>query len=214
MNKPGERMEHDELDLLLPWYVNGTLETDEHAKVERHLADCAACQASVELLSQVRNAANSGSPSPIVPKLRVNDLLDAIDRHDTENTSNSRFPAWAIAATVTAVAIGVAFFAFNPAPNTQQLQIFETATTPAASTLVDYVFLVEYEPGTSATQREQFTRGIGGVEIGPGGEPRTYKVSVEFSAGTLEEMDLYTKQLQTRNKVRAVKLIAVQLPVR
>jgi len=33
---------------LLPWFVNGTLSTDEAASVERHLASCPACRAEVE----------------------------------------------------------------------------------------------------------------------------------------------------------------------
>jgi len=37
--------EHHELEALLPWYVTGQLEADEHARVAAHVATCAECQA-------------------------------------------------------------------------------------------------------------------------------------------------------------------------
>ena len=45
---------HHDTQLLIPWYVNGTLNEDDMAQVERHLADCADCRASVE--SEIGNA--------------------------------------------------------------------------------------------------------------------------------------------------------------
>ncbi|MEO7009989.1 MAG: zf-HC2 domain-containing protein, partial [Caldimonas sp.] len=36
--------EHRAIELLLPWYVNGSLEPDETAEVEAHLHACATCQ--------------------------------------------------------------------------------------------------------------------------------------------------------------------------
>jgi len=38
---------HEQVQQLLPWYVNGTLETDEVAAVEAHLAECAECRADL-----------------------------------------------------------------------------------------------------------------------------------------------------------------------
>lgn len=38
---------HERVATLLPWYVNGTLERDEHELVERHLAVCLRCRTDV-----------------------------------------------------------------------------------------------------------------------------------------------------------------------
>lgn len=35
---------HREAEMLLPWYVSGTLDAGDHARVEAHLADCARCR--------------------------------------------------------------------------------------------------------------------------------------------------------------------------
>lgn len=47
---------------LLPWLANGTLEGVERATVERHVADCAACQAELQLLRTVRGTLRAGPP--------------------------------------------------------------------------------------------------------------------------------------------------------
>ena len=39
---------HEQVQQLLPWYTNGTLDADEAARVESHLADCAECRAEAE----------------------------------------------------------------------------------------------------------------------------------------------------------------------
>ena len=39
---------HAQAQRLLPWYVNGSLEGDELAQVEAHLADCAECREDVK----------------------------------------------------------------------------------------------------------------------------------------------------------------------
>ena len=48
--------EHQAVQALLPWYVNGTLEGEELARVQGHLAKCARCQADAEWESSLRTA--------------------------------------------------------------------------------------------------------------------------------------------------------------
>ncbi len=52
---PDEEL-HREIDLLLPWYANGTLGQGEARKVDRHLALCASCRRELESLKHVRSA--------------------------------------------------------------------------------------------------------------------------------------------------------------
>ena len=54
---------HAEVQVLLPWYVTGRLEADEHAQVESHLAACPRCQAEVEAERRLQ-AAHRGIASP------------------------------------------------------------------------------------------------------------------------------------------------------
>lgn len=50
---------HREIDELLPWYANGTLDADEHARVERHLAECDACRRELTLLREIGDTAST-----------------------------------------------------------------------------------------------------------------------------------------------------------
>jgi len=51
---------HKVVDTLLPWFVNGTLDADEHALVERHLVECARCRQEIEWLRGLHAALVAG----------------------------------------------------------------------------------------------------------------------------------------------------------
>src|SRR5690348_5316756 len=51
---PCDDTEHGAAAELLPWFVNGTLDPHEHARVARHLLDCLACNKELEALREVR----------------------------------------------------------------------------------------------------------------------------------------------------------------
>jgi anti-sigma factor RsiW len=55
---------HKVADALLPWFVNGTLDADERALVERHLGECARCRDEVEWLRDLHAACVAGEASP------------------------------------------------------------------------------------------------------------------------------------------------------
>ncbi len=51
------RDRHEAIQELLPWYLNDTLEADEHERVERHLQSCAECRDELEDLKGLQFAA-------------------------------------------------------------------------------------------------------------------------------------------------------------
>lgn len=55
---------HSETERLLPWFVNGTLEQDERALVERHLAECAHCHGEIAALRQLQDLHADVAPLP------------------------------------------------------------------------------------------------------------------------------------------------------
>jgi hypothetical protein len=48
--------EHDEIVLLLPWYVNQTLEPAEQARVKAHVRSCLECRRELQNLGQLEQA--------------------------------------------------------------------------------------------------------------------------------------------------------------
>lgn len=52
---------HERLNVLLPWYVNGTLEGTEEEEIREHLRDCSACAEELDVLLEVAGALNRDS---------------------------------------------------------------------------------------------------------------------------------------------------------
>jgi hypothetical protein len=55
---------HKVADVLLPWFVNGTLDADELGFVQRHLDRCGSCQREVEWLRELHAACIVGEADP------------------------------------------------------------------------------------------------------------------------------------------------------
>ena len=67
--------EHREVDLLLPWYVNGTLSVEEAQRVERHLVLCTSCQKEMETLRGIQSAVIRSSEEVPEPSPRAIDRV-------------------------------------------------------------------------------------------------------------------------------------------
>ena len=55
---------HKVVDVLLPWFVNGTLAGDERALVHEHLAQCERCRREVEWLQELSAACAAAAEAP------------------------------------------------------------------------------------------------------------------------------------------------------
>ncbi|HTQ00485.1 MAG TPA: zf-HC2 domain-containing protein [Casimicrobiaceae bacterium] len=55
---------HKVVDVLLPWYVNGTLEREERELVQKHLAQCERCRREAEWLRELQAAASVAAAAP------------------------------------------------------------------------------------------------------------------------------------------------------
>jgi anti-sigma factor RsiW len=56
--------EHQAVQELLPWYVNGTLGSAEDARVQAHLAHCPRCQGDAAWQARLRQAPTAGPAEP------------------------------------------------------------------------------------------------------------------------------------------------------
>jgi hypothetical protein len=155
MNTPDahDRDGHDEICLLLPWYVNGTLDPPESARVSAHLLGCRGCRA--ELAAQRELRAQIKAP-PAMEALDANVALghfmarirddfpsvrqaSAVTEHASRHglgallnwftLPGQRSLAWAGAAGLLAVAVLPLVYDFRSAgrPN-----IFHTAANPGS----------------------------------------------------------------------------------
>ena len=111
---------HEQILQLLPWYSNGTLDADEAATVEAHLAECADCRAEAEADRVLAREVAALDPA-------VAQGWSALDARLGEKTSRSSSPvsflhrrvpvAWMVAGQAAAVALAVVIAVPLATPN-------------------------------------------------------------------------------------------------
>ena len=212
MNDLANGAQHEDLSLLLPWYVNGTLSEDERIAVQEHLADCEECRDSLALLADMQEAARNEPSSPIVPQPRLEALLGAVDAQETKDLRRSWIKPRAAAALVGVVMLGIFFAVLKPeqGPDTP---LFKTATSDSGRDPMDYVLVIEFTPEVAASRRGDVLDSIGGTIIGDGNVPQSVRVAVSLPVATLDELDRFTGQLEAEPDIVSVRVVAVQIPV-
>ena len=172
---------HDEVEALLPWFVNGTLEADDRARVLHHLDECALCRNEVEALEEFRaEYAVDGPPLDskaafarlaaslgAVPEpghVRAGRVLSAAwrARWVSLGRSSVRWLPWAVAVQLVMIAtIGVLVVLLvdrdegdkgDRALSYRTLSVPESASAPAGS------IVVRFDPKTSEDELRRIVR--------------------------------------------------------
>ncbi len=73
---------HDEIYLLLPWYVNRTLDAEKQSVVESHIEKCPACRRETELLFSVDDVSNTQDDIYAIPQNGFARLMQRIEQDD------------------------------------------------------------------------------------------------------------------------------------
>jgi len=82
MNSHPSDSTHKEVFLLLPWYVNGTLTSDDRHRVEEHIPRCRSCQEELALLRNVEQATRVELPARDVATRGFDRLMDRVDQSE------------------------------------------------------------------------------------------------------------------------------------
>jgi hypothetical protein len=207
-------MTHSDADLLLPWYVNGTLGHAEKVAVQGHLESCEACQESVRLLRQVDSAVRERSPVPIVPQPRVEELLDRVDASVGKTAVKKSRNGWLIAASMAIVALAASLFYAGPRDDTGAPTLFETATSLDNDGRMGYLFEIRFEADTTIADQHRILAHFGASDVKIDESTGAHQVLLQLRAQSLEELQLYTEQLRAYAGIDSARVIAVQLPVR
>ena len=206
--------DHDEIDLLLPWYVNETLDQAEHERVAIHVATCNECQENVSLLADVQAAVLRNEATPLVPQPRVNELLESISTDNQLRPSDRSQSTIYFAAAAATLLLIATLIITNPDDPAGVAQKFETATTTQNGASMDYVLSIQFEPATTSTDRERVLQDIGARDVSGGIDEGSYRVIVQLSASSLEQLDRYTGDLESLPEVTSVSVVALQLPMK
>ena len=212
MTKQLHNSDHEQIGLLLPWFVNKTLDDNEHDTVKRHIAECSECQEEVALLTRLQSVVKSGAAKPIVPKPSVQNLMDSLDKPAA--TKGWWTQGWLVAASVAILLLtSVTYFAGQKTdPGSPPL--FETATSELDAGAMDYVLILQFSDDANAADRERIFREIGATDISPSEDGVGYRVIAPLTISTLEEAQVYTDSVTMKPEVESVKVVAIQLPVK
>jgi len=193
-----DAMSHDEAVLLLPWLVSGTLDAGERERVERHVRGCVTCRAE---LAEQRALASLVRDRPIVPLSAERDferLRQALDRNASHCSLGPRAATWAVAASITIVAIA-ALVASLVVGTREPVAPYRTLTqgeTPPM--LVDVVFADASDDEIRALIDSL------GAEIVAGPSPRVGRYTLRLVGGRATEADLdgVVRRLRDDERVR------------
>lgn len=165
--------EHRNALLHLPWYATGWLEPAEHARVARHVAGCAACQAELALEAALANRPAQAPPSsPDAGWARLKARLEA-ERAPAPVLADAPPPhparpaladwrSWAIAAQFVLVVLLAAYLAATRPAAEGYRALGRPQPTPGGD------LLVMFAPDTpERTLREILTRADARMVDGP-----------------------------------------------
>lgn len=136
---------------LLPWYVNGTLGTNEQAAVERHVGECLPCRIALKEERRLQALVQQGHAVPDMDD-GLAALLRHIDRDEHARVSQKpresrsfAAPAWRLSLAAAAVASLVALLVWlprSPGPDADRPAPFATLSAPSGETgrRIDVVF--------------------------------------------------------------------------
>ncbi|MEM8817240.1 MAG: zf-HC2 domain-containing protein [Pseudomonadota bacterium] len=216
MKTQNTHISHEEVDGLLPWYVNGTLSPTERGAVEEHLADCIACAEEVRQLERIADAVQDEIPTPLITVpdgARLNELLDA----DTSSRSR-RAPAYLAAAALAAAVFAGILILADSTNRVADPVLFETATAtataPGAEALTDYVFDIEFAAGVAAREHPALLESMGVRDAVTTSGSAAVRGIVSLPAASMTELQSIADSMAARDEIDSVRIVAVQLPVR
>ena len=169
---PFDPAAHKVADVLLPWFVNGTLDKDELAFVQQHLGECVRCQREVRWLRELRAACIDGEAAPGASTVFRN-LRRQLDEPRTGRGKEGslrklwrRVPPWSRWAMAAELAVIVALGAVL-LPATDGLAPYRTLGARSAAAPTGTLVVV-FDPATPESELRRMLRKAGArVADGP-----------------------------------------------
>lgn len=133
--------EHDAVQSLLPWYFTSSLDADDLQRVQRHLRDCAECQADVAW--QERFCTPDRLPTPALPPQSVDRGWAALARRIAADAAQrQRTPArpaapawrwWPVAFAAQSALVALVLLAWFVLPPREEPSYHALGAAPAAT---------------------------------------------------------------------------------
>ncbi len=177
---------HEEVRLLLPWFLNKTLAEGESSLVESHLDDCEMCRQEYSQLKRVQTLVATEDADGPDYRFSFGKLMDRIDDSEREQRSadeqrmvpkklDMRWPIFGIAA---GLVLGVFVFSQNYLVTNDDVYRTLNVTQPAAVGTAHRLYLTFNQPIKAQTMRSALIETQSYLVSGPDEDGR-YLVEVE-----------------------------------
>lgn len=221
----GLKASHEEVQPLLPWYANGTLDEAEQAWVEDHLTHCEECRAEAEDCGALAAAVRSSEiTAPAPHPVELARLLARIDAAEEAESGGwglgpwlrgtlGKTPAavrWALAAQLALLlGAGVLLGRDRLAPSSQSFHTLADAAAPASTG--PELRIVFREDATEAEIRDLLLPLEAEIVAGPS-PLGVYTLALPAGADR-EPLAVVLAHLRVQDAVRFVEAVAPMLPV-
>lgn len=178
--------EHDEVERLLPWLLNGTLDPDEESRAWRHLQHCTQCQGILTELRELQHAcaadatAAAASTDAAFRRLHAKLSSERTPPRDAARGDARRWRRWApaMAAALGALALlaGGSWLLHDAPPPYRTLGDAAPASAPPARGEAQLV--VVFRPETRQAQMQQLLRASGARIVNGPSDAGAYVLAV------------------------------------
>ena len=214
MNNVTSTDTHADIELLLPWYVNGTLSVVDRERVRTHLQTCVDCHDAVSMCTEMQDSVQQDGPIPILPATTARQILDGIRTSTIQRARSARWQRWSIAATFGFVAMLIVWSLGPGVPTVNINQQFDVATTSGRLDTIDYVLELRFADDVSVDDRQSIIEDLGGSSVTMNADQTHFKIVVRLPPKSLHELEQYAAEIQSRREITSAEIVALQLPVR
>jgi anti-sigma factor RsiW len=173
-----DQVRHEQLEAMLPWYVNDSLEPGERAAFRAHLQDCPSCQHEVGVQVMIRDRMRRERRVLPAPMASLDGMMKRIEAYETSRSR--RWQLWlakrikgraleraliAQAAAILLLAFVVAWLAIRPEPPAEYRTLGASPQWQLPGRA--YIQLVPRESATVAEVRMLLQNAGGRIVHGP-----------------------------------------------
>ena len=141
--KIGDKVDHEEILELLPWFVNGSLSEVERARVTGHLAECEVCITEKDQLQRLQDLVTSEefkSPQYQFSYQKLMSRIDAaeqttreVDEEPPKKFGNARWSMVALVASLVLAVFLIPAVWQTPSESVERTDRFRTLTTESSA---------------------------------------------------------------------------------
>jgi anti-sigma factor RsiW len=174
---------HDEAEELLPWYVTGRLDAADRERVEKHLTDCARCQAELRVERRFAEDYRAYSPQVEASWMSLRERIEPAAASPREAANSNWWPslsrpalAGLMAAQLAVVVVTAGAVSYFGQPDAAYRALGSAPVAASANAIVIF------QPQTREAQLRQLLNSSGAELVGGPTDADAYVLHISPSA--------------------------------